>query len=78
MTAFVQANVMDIPVKFRLHPPYGFWGDDFWVFLRKFNISVAMATNQIQQYAQIHIFGRGLLKEQYCKTFVKISAVREK
>ena len=23
-----------------------------------------------------HIFGRGLLKEQFCKTFVKISAVR--
>ena len=25
---------------------------------------------------KIHIFGRGLLKEQFYKTFVKISAVR--
>ena len=27
---------------------------------------------------KIHIFGRGLLKEHFCKTFVKISAVRQK
>ena len=25
---------------------------------------------------KIHIFGRGLLKEHFCKTFVKISAER--
>ena len=35
-----------------------------------------MATNQIQQFGQIHMFVRGLLKEHFCKTFVKISAMR--
>ena len=27
-------------------------------------------------WTKIHIFGRGLLKEHLCKTFVKISAMR--
>ena len=42
--------------------------DDFW----KFSLSVAMATNQIQRIGQKM---KGLLKEHFCKTFVKISAV---
>ena len=29
---FVEANVMNISAKFQLHPPNGFWGDDFWIF----------------------------------------------
>ena len=29
---FVEANVMNISAKFQLHPPYGFWGDDFLIF----------------------------------------------
>ena len=33
-TYFVEANVMNdvmnISAKFQLHPPYGFWGDDFF------------------------------------------------
>ena len=43
---------MSISAKFQLHPPYGFWGDDFLIFFRKFSLSVAMATNQIQQFGQ--------------------------
>ena len=31
-TNFVEANVMNISAKFQLHPPYGFWGDDFLYF----------------------------------------------
>ena len=27
-------------------------------------------------WAKIHMFGRGLLEEHLCKTFVKVSAVR--
>ena len=27
---FVEANVMNIPTKFQFHPPYGFWGEDFF------------------------------------------------
>ena len=49
---FVEANVMNISAKFQLNAPYGFWGDDFVIFFRKFILSVAMATNQIQQYGQ--------------------------
>ena len=49
---FIEANVMNISAKFQLHPPYGFWGDDFLIFFRKFSLSVAMATNQIQQFGQ--------------------------
>ena len=52
---------MNITAKFQLHPPYGFWGDDFVYFLRKFSLSVAMATNQIQRFGQNYVFGRGLL-----------------
>ena len=28
--------------------PYSFWGVDFLIFVRKFNLSVAIATNQIE------------------------------
>ena len=73
-TTFVEANVMNIFAKFQLHLPYGFWEDDFWIFFHKFSLSV---TNQIQQFGQnSYMFGRELLKEHFCKTFVKISTMR--
>ena len=28
-TIFVAANVINMYVKFQLHPPYGFWEEDF-------------------------------------------------
>ena len=43
---------------------------------REFILSVAVATNQIQLFGQNSYVGRGLLKEHFCNTFVKISAVR--
>ena len=49
---FVKANIMNISAKFQLHPPYGFWGDDFLIFFRKFILSVAIATIQIQWFGQ--------------------------
>ena len=49
---FVEANVINISAKFKLYPPYGFWGDDFLIFFRKFSLSVAMANNQIQRFVQ--------------------------
>ena len=49
---FIEANVMNISAKFQLHAPYGFWGDDFLIFLHKFILLVAMATNQIQRFGQ--------------------------
>ena len=46
---------MNMYAKFQLHPPYGFWGEDFWIFFRKFTLYVAMATNQIHDLDKIHI-----------------------
>ena len=43
---------MNMYAKFRLHPPYDFWGEDFWIFFQKFTLYVAMATNQIQRFGQ--------------------------
>ena len=75
---FVEANVMNISTKFQLHPPYGFWGEDFLIFFCKFSISVAMATNQIQRFGQnSYSWCIWPPKEHFCKTFVKISAMRE-
>ena len=68
---------MNISVKVQLHPPYGFWGDDFLIFFRKFNVFLAMATNPRNQSNSavwkkfIYMLGRGLLKEHFCKTFIK-------
>ena len=41
---------MNISAKIQQNAPYDFWGDDFWIFCRKFILSVAMVTNQIQQF----------------------------
>ena len=49
---FVEAYVMNSSAKFKLHPIYGFWGDDFLFFFHKFSLSIAMATNQIHQFEQ--------------------------
>ena len=49
---YVEANVMNMYAKFQLHPPYGFWGEDFLIFFQKFTLYVAMAINQIQQFGQ--------------------------
>ena len=43
---------MIISAMFHVHPVYGFWGEDFWIFFWKFILSVTMATNQIQQFGQ--------------------------
>ena len=49
---YVEANVTNMYAKFQLHPPYGFWGEDFLIFFRKFTLYAAMATNLIQQFGQ--------------------------
>ena len=51
----------------------------FGYFSTNLDLSVARATSQIIKFSgldKIHTVGRGLLKEHFCKTFVKISAVR--
>ena len=47
----VEANVMNMYAKFQLHPPYDIW-EDFWIFVRKFTLYVAMAISQIQRFGQ--------------------------
>ena len=49
---YVETNVMNMYAKFQLHPPYGFWEEDFWIIFLKFALYVAMATNQIQRCGQ--------------------------
>ena len=43
---------MNISAKFQLHPPYGFRGDDFFIIFLEMVLSIAVATNQIQQFGQ--------------------------
>ena len=80
-TTYVEPNIMNISAKFQLHPPYGFWADDF--FLDFFaNLAFRLPWQPIKFIGldKIHMFRgvrRGLLKERFCKTFVKISAVRQ-
>ena len=50
--SFEEANVMNMYAKFQLHPSYAFWGEDFWIFFRKFTLYVAMETNKIQWFGQ--------------------------
>ena len=50
----------------------------FKYFFKKFSLSVAMATNQNQQFGQIHMVGKGLLQKHFCKTFFKTCAVTQK
>ena len=49
---YVEANVMNMYAQFQLHPPYGFWGEDFEYFFENLPFYVAMATNQIQRFGQ--------------------------
>ena len=48
----------------------------FEYFYANLSFLVAMETNQIHKFGQNSYFGRELLKEHFCKTFVKISTVR--
>ena len=66
-TLFVEANVINMSAKFQLHPLMASEEIVFEYFFREFNLSVAMATNQI------HMFGKRLLKEHLCKICNEIS-----
>ena len=49
---YAETNVINMYAKFQVHPPYGFWGEDFLIIFRKFTLYVAMSTNQIQWFGQ--------------------------
>ena len=74
---YVEANVMNIYAKFQLHPPYGFWEEDFWIvfFL---NLAFKFQPIKISDLDKIHMVGKGLLQKHFYKTFFKTSAVTQK
>ena len=41
---------MNKPAQFQLYPPYSFWGVEFLICFRKFNLSIAMAAIQIARF----------------------------
>ena len=45
---FLEANAMNISAKFQLYRSYSFWGVEVWNMFRKFSLSLAMKTNQIE------------------------------
>ena len=65
---FIEANVMNIPAKFQLHPPYGFWGDDFLYLFTNLAIQLPWQPIKFTGLDKTDMFGRGLLKEHF---FVK-------
>ena len=46
------------------------------IFFCKFSLLVAMTTNQIESFGQKLCLVEGTFNKLFCKTFVKISAVR--
>ena len=74
----VEANVMNISTKFQLHPPYGFWEKDFWLFCFA-NLAFWLPWQPIKFSGldKIHTVGRGLLKKHFHLPFVQISAVKQ-
>ena len=70
----VEVNVMNISAKFQLHTPYGFCWDDF--FFTNLVFQLPCQPIKFSSLDKIHLLGRGLLKEHFCKTFVNMSAVR--
>ena len=56
----------EISAKFQLHPPYGFWGDDFEYFFSNLSFGLPWQPIRFSSLDKIHMFGRGLLKEHFC------------
>ena len=70
---------MNIYAKFQLHPPYGFWAEDFLIFFFKdLAFWLPWQPIKISDLDKIHMVGRKLLQINFCKTFFKISAETQK
>ena len=66
-TTYVEANVMNMYAKFQLHPPYGFWAEDFLIFFQKFTFMLPWQPIKFSDLDKIHVNRRGLLKKHFCK-----------
>ena len=69
---------MNISAKFQLHPLMASEEMIFENLFTKLAFWLPWQPIKFRNLDKIHMVGRGLLKEQFCKTFVKISAVRQK
>ena len=85
---YVEATVMNMYATIQLHPPYGFWEEDFlfyfiylfilFFFLENLAFWLPWPPIKISDIDKIHMVGRRLPQKHFCKTFVKISAVTQK
>ena len=76
---YVEANVMNIYAKLQLHPPYGFWEKTFeYFFFENLPFWLPWQPIKISDLDKIHMVGRGLPQEHFCKHFFKISAETQK
>ena len=66
---YVATNVMNIYAKFQLHPPYGFWGEDFLIIFWKFTLYDWLPWRPIKfsDLDKIHMYRRPLLKKHFCR-----------
>ena len=58
---------MNMYAKFQLHPPYGFWGEDFWIIFRKLPFILPWQPIKFSDLDKIHMNRRGLLKKHFCR-----------
>ena len=70
----IKTLIMNISVNFLLYPPYGFLGEEFWI-CSSANLMFWLPWQPINTDSldKIHMEHRELLKEHYCKAFVKTS-----
>ena len=71
---FVEVNVMNISAKFQLHRPTS--EKIFYYFFSNLAFQLPWQPIKFSSLEKINKVGNGLPKEHFCKTFVKISAVR--
>ena len=64
---FVETNVMNMYVKFQLHPPYDFWGEDFLIFFEHSPFMLPWQPIKFSDLDKINMNRKGLLKKHFCK-----------
>ena len=58
---------MNIYAKFQLHPPYGFWEDNFLnIFFENLAFQLPWQPIKISDLEKIDMVGRGLLQKHFC------------
>ena len=67
---FAEANVINISAKFQLYPLHGFWEDNFEFVFANLGFSLPWQPIKFRGLDKYDMFGRGLLEEHFCKTFL--------